>query len=1182
MIKNICRILTVFALAIGLHQKAEACSPINVPTLLSQSLVGCNLNLNWSSNTTYNCQYYIQVELICNSATFLGNGNPPFYVSSTITKTSTPFPYPTQTINLCNLCAGTVYKFRAREVYAAFPTIFSAWTATWTITTPGVFVQPTLNVTANPTLICVPQTSQLNCTIINGCGPTAPTYSWVPATTLSNSSIANPVASPTGTTTYTVYVTGGQQGCWTAQGSVTITATVPPIAGTASVAPSTICAGNTVTLTLTGYTGTIQWQSGPTTTGPWTNIPGATISPYVTGPLTTNTCFQAVVTGCGTVTSNVVCVTVNPAPTANAGANVQICLGQSTTLSGSGGGTYLWAPGASLSSTTIANPVATPTVTTIYTLTVTLSGCSATANVTVTVNPVQTLSVTPNNPTCSCNGTILVTPVGGNGPYTYLWSNAQTGQTATGLCAGTYSVTVTSANGCTATINATLTQPPSLTVTIPTFTNVTCFGLCNGTANVNVVGGTLPYNYNWTPVAVGPNPTTLCAGTYSVTVTDANGCTGTATVTITQPPLLTVSVAGFAVTCFGQCNGQGVVIPNGGTLPYSYLWSPSGGTTPSATGLCTGTYTVCVTDANGCSVCDTAMVNTPPALVLATTTTPSTCNMPNGSASVTVTGGVGPYNYSWAPSGGNTANATGLVPNTYTIYITDANGCTANTTAVVANTAGPTATVTATLNPSCFSGCNGTATVTVVNGVGPFTYAWNPTGGNAAIGTGLCAGTFYVCTVTDANGCTDTATVTLTQPSQLSVTPGPPVTICISQSTTLTAVGNGGTPGYVFSWAPAGPVVNPIITTVYTVYITDANGCTGTPQTVTVTVNPPLNVVPSAPVAICIGASTSISALGSGGNGGPYTYNWMPNSLVGQSVTVTPTATTTYTVTLTDNCGTPAVTATVTVTVNPLPVVTFSGIDTTGCAPLTVTFTNNTTGSVNCSWNFGDGNTSTSCGNPVTYTYPTPGGPYNVFLQVTDANGCVASSTHPNMVTVYSQPVSCFTFGPQPTTVLEGNINFTDCSTGGGTQYTWNFGDVNNSSSYQQNPTFTYTDTGTYVVWQTVCNAQGCCDSSAQTVVIGPDFTLYVPNAFTPDGDGTNDGFYPKGEGFDMNSYKLYIFDRWGNLIFFTDNWNKHWDGAVQGGNGDIVQQDTYVWKIQINDYLGSKHQYVGHVSVIR
>lgn len=1180
---NLFRATIFLATILAFSNPSDACSPVQIPTLTGQAIVGCNLNLNWSGNTIYPCQYYIQVELACNGNSFTGTGNPPYYVSATVNQSAPPYPYPLQSINICALCPGTTYKFRAREVYAASPTIFSGWTATFTFTTPGTFVQPTLTVTASPNLICIPQTSQLNCTIQNACGPTAPTYSWVPAGTLNNPTIANPIATPTGTTTYTVYVTGGALGCWSANGTVTITATVPPIAGTASVAPSTICAGSTVTLSLTGYTGTIQWQSGPTSTGPWTNIVGGTTTPYVTAPLSVNTCFQAVVTGCGNVTSNAVCVTVNPAPIANAGANVSFCTGGSAQLNGSGGGSYVWTPSGSLSNSTISNPIATPTVTTTYTLTVTQAGCSSTATVTVTVNPVQTLTTTVVNPVCSqgCNGTITANPVGGNAPYTYLWSpSGQTGQTATGLCAGTYSVVVTSVNGCTATISATIVQSAPLNASIASFTDVTCFNACNGTATVNISGGTAPYSYVWAPSG-GTNQTGtgLCAGTYTITITDANGCTGVTNQTIAQPTQVTLSVAGFSTPCNGTCSGQGVVIPSGGVGPYSFSWAPSGGTNPSATGLCAGIYTVYVTDANGCTKNDTAIVNQPTAITMTTATTAATCNLPNGSATVNPSGGVGPYSYSWAPSGGNAATANNLLPATYTVFITDANGCTANTTVAVQNTNGPTVSIASSVNPNCFGSCNGTSTAAGAGGVPPYNYAWAPSGGNAITGTGLCAGTTYTCTITDANGCTNTITVTLTQPTQLTVVAGPPVTICNGQNTTLTANGNGGTPTYTYSWAPAGPNVNPTVTTQYTVFITDANGCTGAPQTVTVTVNPPLTVNAPPPASVCLGSSTTLIANGFGGNGGPYTYAWTPGNLTGQSITVSPTVTTTYTVAIADNCGTPIDTATVTVTVNPSPVVSFTGIDTVGCAPLTVTFTNNTTNSINCSWNFGDNGTSTSCGNPVTYTYTTPG-TYTVSLTITDNNGCIATSTHPNMINVIGTPTSCFTLGPQPTTILNPTIQFNDCSIGAAT-WSWSFGDVSNSFSTLQNPQFTYTDTGTYSVWQYVCNNTGCCDSSMETVVIGPDFTLYVPNAFTPNGDGLNETFFPQGTGLKEETYKLWVFDRWGGLIFYTEKWNKSWDGHANGGD-NLAQEDVYVWRIEVLDYTDKKHKYVGHVSLIR
>jgi hypothetical protein len=284
------RLILGALLILGLHVSTSACSPLNVPTLTSQSISGTNLILNWTSNTIYTCNYNVAVEFACNTSAFTGTGTPAYYNTATITKpTSAAYAYPTQTISIASLCPGTTYKFRAREVYAV--STFSAWTATYTFTTPGTFIAPTVTVTATPTTICAPATSQLNATILNPCGSTTPTYSWTPTTGLSNPNIANPIASPTVTTTYTCLVTGGPLGCWTATSSVTITTTTPPVPGTASVTPTTLCGGNPVTLTLTGYTGTIQWQSAPTSGGPFTNMAGATTTPYVTGPISSNTCL---------------------------------------------------------------------------------------------------------------------------------------------------------------------------------------------------------------------------------------------------------------------------------------------------------------------------------------------------------------------------------------------------------------------------------------------------------------------------------------------------------------------------------------------------------------------------------------------------------------------------------------------------------------------------------------------------------------------------------------------------------------------------------------------------------------------------------------------------------------------------------------------------------------------------
>ena len=798
----------------------------------------------------------------------------------------------------------------------------------------------------------------------------------------------------------------------------------------------------------------------------------------------------------------------------------------------------------------------------------------------VTIN----LNTTTTPATCAnCNGTATVTATGGNPPYTYTWApSGGNAATATGLCAGTYTVTVS--DGCfTSTAAVTITTAGgALNVTSST-TNVSCANQCNGSATLTVSNGQPPYTYAWAPS--GGNAATatgLCAGTYTATVTDAAGCTTTHTVTITQPPPLTIQAAGFSALCNAACNGQAVTIPGGGTGPYTYNWAPSGGTNASATGLCAGTYTVTVTDANGCTITDTAIVSQPPPMTATTTSVTANCNQADGQACVNMSGGSPPYSYLWTPSAqtGNCAN--NLTPGQYCVTVTDANGCTFSTCVTVPNAPGVTATMGASSDATCFNACDGSATVNASGGVGPYTYAWAPSGGNAATANGLCAGTYTV-TVTDASGCTSTATVTINQPQQLAVTSTNPAPICIGQCATLVANVTGGTPAYNITWAPAGPNVCPTVTTTYTVTVTDANGCTATPATVTVTVNPPLAVSASAnPTAICVGASSQLSATGSGGSGTGYTYTWTPGNLNGQNVNVSPTATTTYTVTLSDNCNSPTVTATVTITVNPAPVVAFVVDNNAGCAPLCVNFTDQTNGASQWNWSFQGGAPATSTSqNPGPICFNLPGS-YNVSLSVVDNNGCSSTTVINQMITVHPNPQAGFTPSADSISILNPTICFTSTASGAST-YFWDFGDPGDqfNNSTQTNPCHTYSDTGLYCIKQVVATQYGCTDSVTYCVWVMPDFTFYAPNAFTPNGDGINDLFFPLGEGIDPNKFEMWIFDRWGNNIFYTQRWGEGWDGKANGG-AKIAQEDVYVWKCVVYDFLGKKHSYIGHVSLIK
>ena len=1039
----------------------------------------------------------------------------------------------------------------------------------------GLYYQTTTCTTCtNSALVLTTANTPASCSQCNGTatvtvtGGTAPyTYSWntVPVQTTATATGLCPG-------TYTVTVTDAT-GCLTSQATVTIVSNSAALTVTSTMTPPLCngqCNGSATASVLGG-------------TAPYTYLwsPSGGNSPTGTGLCAgTYTCLVTDANGC---TGQVIVNVTQPTAVTATQSQVNVtcngaCNGSASVVASGGtpGYTYSWAP----SGGNTAN--ATGLCAGTYTCTIKdANNCTITKVFTITQPTAITLTTTFTQATCNqANGTATVTITGGTPNYTINWSpSGGTNATATGLSAGNYTVTVTDANGCTRTATVTIPQAAGPAATLTSSTNVTCFNACNGTASVNVTGGQNPITFAWTPSGGNSaNATGLCAGNYTCTVTDANGCTSTVTVTITQPTQLTLAVAGFNASCNGQCNGQGVCIPSGGTPGYTFNWTPSGGNNPSATGLCAGVYTCTVTDQNGCTASDTAIVGQPAALNANTTSTTSHCNQPDGTASVTVTGGTGPYTYAWSPSNQTSANATGLTPNTYTVTVTDFNGCTITASVVVPSTPAVTASISGSTNATCFGNCDGTANVTATGGNSPYTYAWAPSGGNTANATGLCAGT-YTCTVTDQFGCSDSAVVTITQPTQVTVTTTQVNVSCNGGCNgTATATGAGGTAPYTYSWSNSQltATATGLCAGNYTVYTTDANGCTGQVQVI-ITQPTLLSVTASAnPAAICVGTQSSLSATGNGGTPN-YTYNWMPGNLNGSAVTVSPVTTTTYTVTITDANGCTDTSA-VTVTVNPLPVVSFTG-PASGCVPLCVTLTNTTPNAVTSNWDFGDNSTGT--GSPVNHCYTTPG-VYGVTLVVTDANGCTNSLSTPNMFQVYAYPDAQFNFGPQPTTILNPTMCFTDSSTGA-TSWTWNFGDPSDpTTSNVQSPCHTYPDTGQYCVQLNVVNANGCADSIIHCLVIGPDFTLYVPNAFTPNGDGMNETFFPKGEGIDEGKYKMWIFDRWGNMIFYTEKWNSAgWDGHANDGK-DIAQEDVYVWMIEIYDYLGKKHKYVGHVSLIK
>ncbi|MDB5255416.1 MAG: large protein, partial [Chitinophagaceae bacterium] len=467
-----------------------------------------------------------------------------------------------------------------------------------------------------------------------------------------------------------------------------------------------------------------------------------------------------------------------------------------------------------------------------YTVTITdATNCSY--NGTYTVNEPSAISITSNvSDVTTCGGSDgaidLLTVTGGTAPYTFLWSNGATTQNLSGLIAGAYSVTVTDANGCPASVfNFTVSDPVPYTVT-DVITNVTCNGSSNGAITLTIVGGATPFTILWSNGAITQNVNGLIAGNYSVTITDAGGCSFTGNYTVTEPLAISITSATTDVTCNAGSNGSiDILTVSGGISPYTFLWN-TGASTQNVTALSAGNYSVVITDANGCPQSFNFTINEPAAIAaIASVTNPTTCGGNDGTITInTISGGTSPYNFAWN-NGATTQNISALIAGNYTLTITDANGCSQIFNYAVSD---PTPfTVTPTLTQVlCNGATTGAINLAITGGTAPFTILWN-NGATTQNITTLSAGT-YIVSITDAGGCTFNANYSITEPAPISVVSS--VTNTSNCATSdgaidLTAV-SGGTPAYSFLWSNGATTQNisALAASAYSVTITDANACT--------------------------------------------------------------------------------------------------------------------------------------------------------------------------------------------------------------------------------------------------------------------------------------------------------------------------------------------------------------------
>ncbi len=630
----------------------------------------------------------------------------------------------------------------------------------------------------------------------------------------------------------------------------------------------------TVASTISGGTipYTYSWSSGASSP----NVPGLQAGTYT---LTVTDFNQCTATATATIsqpsavlianitTTNIIC------NSANNGTATAIISG------GTSGYSYLWQPGA-LTSNSITN-LSNGT----YSLTVTdLEGCQITSFVTITEPPPLTVNfISQKNVSCKNgnDGTVTANVLGGVPNYTYSWNNGSITPLISNLTAQTYTITVTDNSGCTATNSVAITEPAAFVSAAVSATNVSCYGLADGSVSSIPSGGTMPYSYIWLPGnSTTQNVSNLAAGTYTVTVRDTLGCMATNSATVSQPDQMVLVTSTTNADC-GVANGQTSVSVTGGSGPYTYQWSPSGGTSPVAAGLYSGSYNVTVSDITGCTATQWGNINenSPSAASILSATNISCKGGADGSITAGVTGGTGPFSFLWAPSGGTDSIATGLAAGSYTITVTDQAGCQSLATATLTEPV-PITIATTITSVTCFGGNDGTAAASVSGGTPGYSYQWLPGIITTATATNLSANT-YTLQVTDSNNCVQTTTSVIIEPVQLTTVIDSVHNVsCFGGGDgAATITTSGGTPVYYYSWLPIagnGAIETNLTAGTYTVTTTDFAGCT-TSTSITIT-EPfqPLSATSNVSLPSCFGAATGTVIMHPTGGTPGYTYLWNP------------------------------------------------------------------------------------------------------------------------------------------------------------------------------------------------------------------------------------------------------------------------------------------------------------------
>jgi len=1014
--------------------------------------------------------------------------------------------------------------------------------------------------------------------------PTAYNYTWTPGP------ITVPQGQGTGTVinlaagAYSVFIVDGA-GCSTLVPIAIANSNGPVLPPVFSTSVSCHLGSNgTASLDPTGISGgtpgyTISWGPAPTYTDLTNPITGLTAGVYQVRVIDLSGCVSFT-----NVTiaepSSVTIVSSSVAPLCNGVCDGSIAL---TPTGGVAPYTYTWT--SSLGGSFSNNPSQTALCAGDYTV---VLGYNAVCTDTATFSfPNQnSLSIVPSTTNNACfgdaNGAIGIVVSGGGSPYTASWNNSQTGFTANNLSNGSYTVIVVDANGCQDTLASAITSAPQLSLSTAVV-QPSC-GFSNGSAVVTPTGGTAPYTFTWSTSANTPSISGLSAGIYIVSVSDNSLCSAGQTVIVNNSNGITgETIAVQQIPCFGACSGAATITPVGGNPPISINWLSPATSGSVINNLCPGIYFVQMTDAQSCV--RTASININPVITITISPfiTPPTCGVNNGSISVSVSGGVAPYTYSWSPIGGTSAATSSLGAGQYTLQVTESstNNCSTSQVINLSNPGGPSISSTVTPNP-CFN-YSLASIQTIGTGTGVISYNWSNASTLSSVNSIPSSTlTLLTLTVTSTNGSTVCNTIqsfTLIDPPQLVMNKElihhPTCLGLVPCDGSLSVQALGGTSPYTYLWsnAASGNSLDSLCQGGYTLTVTDANSCTLIPSPVyTLTNLSNISVTANTFSSSCSSVDDGSITISFSGGAPNYTVNWQgPGGFSSQSTTLNTLFSGDYIYEVTDSLGCKQ---SDTLSLVPtLTIVAVAGTDTILCPNTgTITLTGvNSSGAVDYRWYQLPDNTNTVSA-VVDHTVQNLIDPALYLLVATSS---VQSCFDTDTVFIDMHPLPPVSAGTSTTIPLDATVQIGGNPTGPtAVSYTWSPA-VYLSNANIANPVTSNTFNMVFTV--TVQDDNFCVSSDTIRVTILPE--IYFTNAFSPNGDQKNDiwviDYIDQFPGSVVE-----IYNRWGEQLFRTEDYfSTPFDGKFKGQNLPV---GTYYYIISLKTPKSGIKTFTGPLTIFR